>query len=466
MMKLDTIILLCFLFNTTQQLNLNSCACDLTSKEKAFPHETLNSVNDNALNCSQTVTAQKALELESLLLGLKLRLPQLLNDVSILEKEDDGELYGVVSLQVIENELIEIKNMIDRLNRTTKGHQQLTADSNQQLAHLREELQELEQYDTLQVEMRRKDNQRLKRALDECRNDNDHNPQPTHHPDNVCPHGKFVNITGPRFYSTGESTVNHKYGGWGRDPEPELGKENWYWRVILNVNNIYANQISFYSSLSSLTVGVKTPDNFIIHPSNPTTNTIQGPNVVLYGGALFYNCYNSDRLCRYNIATKTISTVQLPKGARYNSKGNFCHLSECYSYTDMDLATDESGVWLIYSTVQHFGNLVLSKVDITFPDDPPSLNQTWHTSVYKQAVTNTFMACGVLYATRYINQDMEEIFYSFDTSTGVERFNVGIFIKKMCPNIYFLNYSPVDQMLHVYCDAYMVSYMVLFEEIM
>ncbi|XP_077424682.1 olfactomedin-like isoform X2 [Vanacampus margaritifer] len=350
-MKLCAIFFLCSLFNTTQQLNLKDrCVCELSNKEKAFPHETLNSVNDKALKCSQTATPQKAQELEILLLGLKLRLPQLLNDVSILEKENDGELYGVVSFQVIENELIEITNMVDRLNRTNQGHQHLTTDSGRQVVHLRAELQELEQYDTLKVEMRRKDNQRLKRALDECRDDNDHNPQPTHHPDSmqtsgVCPHGKFVNITGPRFYSTGESPANHKYGGWGRDPEPEMGKENWYWRLILNGNNIYANQISFYSSLSSLTVGVKTPGNFIIRPSNPTTNTIQGPNVVLYGGALFYNCYNSDQLCRFNIETKTISTVKLPKGTRYNSRGNFCHLSECYLYTDMDLATDESGLF-------------------------------------------------------------------------------------------------------------------------
>ncbi|XP_019733701.1 olfactomedin-4-like [Hippocampus comes] len=464
-MKRHTLILLCSLFNFTLQLNpKDRCVCQLTNKEKTFPHETLNSVNDDARKCSHTVTAQKALELESLLLGLKLRLPQLLKDLSVLEKEDDGELYGAVSLQVIENELIEIRNMLDRLNATTQEYEQLTTDSGRQLMHLRTQLRELEKYDTLQVEKKRKDNQRLKRALDECRNENEHGQGPTHQPDtqtsDICPQGKFVNITGPRFYSKGETTINHKYGGWGRDPKPEKDKKNWYWRVILNVNNIFANHITFYSSLSSLTVGMKTPDNFLIHPANPTTNTVQGPNVVLYGDALYYNCYNSDRLCRFNLASKTVSTLQLPKGTRHNSKGNFCQINECYPYTDMDLATDESGVWLIYSMDQHFGNLMLSKVE---EGDTPTINQTWHTSVYKQAVTNTFMACGTLYATRYVNKDREEIFYSFDTATGVEKFNLGIFIHKMCPSIYFLNYSPVDRMLYVYCDAYMVSYKLLFE---
>lgn len=125
----------------------------------------------------------------------------------------------------------------------------------------------------------------------------------------------------------------------------------------------------------------------------------------------------------------------------------------------MDLATDESGVWVVYTTIQKKGNLVLSKMQ---EGEMPTLNQTWYTSVYKQEVTNSFVVCGVLYATRYIDKHLEEIFYSFDTATGIEKFNVGVVIKKMSPNIYSLNYSPVDQMLHAYCDSRMVSYKVVF----
>lgn len=114
---------------------------------------------------------------------------------------------------------------------------------------------------------------------------------------------------------------------------------------------------------------------------------------------------------------------------------------------------------MIYTTNQDFGNLVLSKVE---EGSPPTLGQTWHTSVYKKAVSNTFMVCGVLYVTRFVNKDLEEIFYSFDTRTKVERFDVGIFIKKMSPHIYSMNYSPVDEMLYTYSDYNMVSYKLLF----
>lgn len=461
-MKLCVIVPLCALFTLTQQAPSShdtKCVCELTNSQRAFPHSKLRTVEDGASKCNSNLIPQKALELEVLLLGLERRLPQLEEDVSILEREDDGKLYAVLSLHVVENELLEIKQLIDRLSSSTLEHQRLTNNTAEQLENLKAEMQELEKYDTMQVVRRQQDNHRLKKDLDNCKNGFHPTTQPTHLPYGHCPHGNFLNITGPRVYTAGEYAGSYKYGAWGRDPKPEVGKESWYWMVVLTSGNKHSNFVRLYSSLSSLIVGVSIPGNVQIHSSNPTTNTIQGPNVVLYGGALYYNCYNQDAVCQFNLTTKTVSTLQLPQGTRFNSKGNFCHLDECYIFTDLDLATDESGVWVIYTTATDFGNLVLSKVE---ESNPPKLGQTWRTSVYKQSVTNTFMVCGVLYATRYVNKEVEEIFYSFDTREGIEKFNIGIFIKKMSPNIYSLNYSPVDQMLHAYCDSYMVSYKVLF----
>jgi len=58
----------------------------------------------------------KVRDLDSLLLGLEKRLPQLEAEVSELEREDDGDLYGVVTLQVIYNEFAEIQQLLDQLN--------------------------------------------------------------------------------------------------------------------------------------------------------------------------------------------------------------------------------------------------------------------------------------------------------------------------------------------------------------
>ncbi|XP_029952995.1 olfactomedin-4 [Salarias fasciatus] len=459
-MKLQVVLSLCAVLAVSLQApSPEQCGCEITNSGDDFPHDKLSTADGNASDCNRNITPNKTVELESLLLGLERRIAQLHKDVSVLEREDDGELYGVLSLYVIENEMVEIRHLMDRLNSTTETDQHLTADAVQQLRALRVEMREMETFDTAQVVRGRLDNELLRMDLNDCQNGLNATPPPTQPPPRTCAHGQLQNVTGPRVFTKGEYPGSYPYGAWGRDPEPEPGKESWYWLVMMTSGNKFSNYIRLYSSLSSLIVGKSVPGNVDIHPSNPTTNTIQGPNNVLYRGALYYNCYNQPEVCRFNLTTKKVTNFRLPEGTRYNSKGNFCQLDECYPFTDLDLATDESGVWVTYTTSQDFGNLVLSKVE---EGEPPRLGQTWHTSIYKQAITNTFMACGVLYATRFKTKGVEEIFYALDTVTGKERFNLGILMNKMAPKIQALNYSPVDQMLHAYSDANMVSYKALF----
>lgn len=83
-------------------------------------------------NCIDVLSLQ-ALHLQSLLMGLEQRLPRLEKDISILEKEDDGDLYGVISLQLAENELLEIQQLLDRLNSTILGQQRLSDDTVKQV---------------------------------------------------------------------------------------------------------------------------------------------------------------------------------------------------------------------------------------------------------------------------------------------------------------------------------------------
>uniref|UniRef100_A0A3P9CEZ7 Olfactomedin-like domain-containing protein n=1 Tax=Maylandia zebra TaxID=106582 RepID=A0A3P9CEZ7_9CICH len=367
------------------------CACELNNSEKAFPHEKLRIVETNVSDCNSNITPQKVTSLLKLSCCVS---PFLLNHCCLCRLWSWRVCCWVCSFFF----------MCLFVYFSSGGSGSLRG---------------LEQLIILFIFI----------------------------PSGTCQRSRLLNVTGPRVYTAGEYPGSHAYGAWGRDPRPEEGKESWYWLVMMTSSNRYSNYVRFYSSLSSLIIGVS---NVQIHSSNPTTNTIQGPNNVLYGGALYYNCYNQDYVCRFNLTTKSVTTLQLPKG-------NFCHLEECYPYTDLDLATDESGVWVVYTTTQDFGNLVLSKLE---EGETPVLGKTWRTSVYKQSVTNTFIACGVLYATRYINREVEEIFYSFNTVTGQEKFNIGIFMNKMSPNIQSLNYSPVDQMLHAYCDSNMVSYKV------
>ncbi|KAM9808375.1 olfactomedin-4-like [Neosynchiropus ocellatus] len=441
----------------------DECVCELLNTARSFPHEQFASLKSAAAACNSKLNPQQVWEMDTLLLGLERRLPQLLESMAMLEKEDDGDLYAALSLILIENELLELQQLVDKLNSTTRGSQQLITQSGRQLQELTAGLKALEQYDSEELVRRQSDNERMKRDLDQCRNGHllPTATAPPSGPAAGCPHGHFFNVSRAKLNTAGEYPGSFKVGAWGRDPRPQEGKESWYWLVPMTSSNRYANYVRQYSSLSSLTVGVSVPGNVQIHSSNPTTNTIQGPNVVVFAGALYYNCYNQGTVCRLDLITKDISTVKLPEDTRYNSKANFCHLDECYQHTDLDLATDESGVWVVYTTKQHFGNIVLSKVE---PGHPPVLGRTWVTSLFKQSVTNTFVMCGVLYATRFVDKQTEEIFYSYDTATGEEDFKVGIFIQKLSTNIFFLNYSPVDRMLHAYCDGNMVAYRALFQK--
>ncbi|KAK3535357.1 hypothetical protein QTP70_010018 [Hemibagrus guttatus] len=274
-----------------------------------------------------------------------------------------------------------------------------------------------------------------------------------------CPQGQLVNVNGPRTYSLTQYGTSYSYGAWGKDPKPASGKEGMYWLVALTSSNAFANYVRHYSSLSTILVGVGPVDS-VIASSNPTTNTIIGPNVVQYGDALYYGCYNTPAVCRFNISTRSVTNTPLPQNSGFNNKFPFGHLDATYIYTDLDFATDESGVWVVYTAPDNFGNVILSEV---IEGNPPSLGRSWRTSLHKRTATNTFMACGVLYATRFLDKQTEEIFYSFDTETMEERYDLNIHLKKMQTNIQSLNYNPQDRMLYAYSDAYIVSYDAVFQ---
>ncbi|XP_062855763.1 olfactomedin-4-like [Trichomycterus rosablanca] len=453
-------LLVVFLFALFSQcVRGKGCVCKLKNSEKPFPAQKLESIHTDASKCNRSISSGQMLEVDVLTLGVQRRLEQLAESVSALEIEDDGDLYGAVSLRVIELEVAEVLELMLKLNRSLGSHQQLSESTSIKLQSMMEDMQELESFDHLHVVRKQLENQRIRRELAECQHELQTTDQPPTAQPGHCPQGQLVDVSGPRIYTLTQHGTSYAYGAWGKDPKPAPGKENEYWLVALTSSNVFANYVRRYSSLSTLLVGVS-PVDTVIASGNPTTNTIQGPNVVMYDDALYYNCYNGPYVCRFNMSDQSISNVQLPPNTGFNSKLNFGHLAAAYGYTDLDLSTDESGVWVVYATPENFGNVILSKVAEGIP---PSLNQTWQTSLHKRTVTNTFVACGVLYATRYLDKDQEEIFYSFDTETGKESYDLRISIKKMQTNIQSLNYNPEDRKLYVYSDAYILLYDAVFQ---
>lgn len=72
-------------------------------------------------------------DLVSKLLGLERRLPQLAKDIAALESDNDEEMYEVISLQLIKNELSEMQQFVDKLNSSVVRYQSQSASAAQQV---------------------------------------------------------------------------------------------------------------------------------------------------------------------------------------------------------------------------------------------------------------------------------------------------------------------------------------------
>ncbi|MBN3298200.1 OLFM4 protein, partial [Amia calva] len=267
-----------------------------------------------------------------------------------------------------------------------------------------------------------------------------------------CFNGMLSNISSPVITQLSPHGKSYPYGSWGRETKNESMEV--YWVQPLTGSDKYGHILYIYLSYADFIMS-KNHKEITVRPSYSYTNAIQGPGTILYDGALYYNCYRSPNLCKYDLNTETIIEAPLPE-AGYNDKFPYCYY-KCCDYTDIDFSVDESGLWVIYATEENYGNVVLSKLNSTL-----GVIQTFRTRLFKKSVTNTFMAYGVLYATRYISTYREEVFYAFDTVTGREANALRLPFEKVSDRIQNLHYNPTDQRLYLYNDAYMMAYNLYF----
>jgi gliding motility-associated-like protein len=140
-----------------------------------------------------------------------------------------------------------------------------------------------------------------------------------------------------------------------------------------------------------------------------------GTGHVVYGGNLYYNMANSNKMVKYNLATQSVLLeVSLPDAGFRNT-----YHYTWGGYSDIDFATDENGLWVLYSTAANSGRLVISKLD------PSTLiaTSTWNTaSEPKTQMGNAFVINGKVYCIDSYSEENTVINYVYDTdsSTGVE----------------------------------------------
>ncbi|KAA0724538.1 hypothetical protein E1301_Tti003806 [Triplophysa tibetana] len=129
----------------SKELRGKNCVCDLKNTDPAFPENKLRRIVTDVSQCTMTNTSEK--------------------------KEDERNVYGAVSLCIVDLELVEIQDLLDKLNKTTRNFQQLSIVTKTQLSNMKDTMVELEKFDNMQVVKKERENQLIKRDLEQSQKD-------------------------------------------------------------------------------------------------------------------------------------------------------------------------------------------------------------------------------------------------------------------------------------------------------
>uniref|UniRef100_A0A8C9ZST5 Adhesion G protein-coupled receptor L1 n=1 Tax=Sander lucioperca TaxID=283035 RepID=A0A8C9ZST5_SANLU len=169
-------------------------------------------------------------------------------------------------------------------------------------------------------------------------------------------------------------------------------------------------------------------------------NRVDGTGFVVYDGAVFYNKERTRNIVKYDLRTRIKSGEAIITNANYHDTSPY----RWGGKSDIDLAVDENGLWVIYATESNNGRLVVSQVN------PYTLRfeGTWETSFDKRMASNAFMACGVLYAVRSVYQDDDSeaggdlVMYAYNTNRYISS----------------VDYNPRDNQLYVWNNYNVLRY--------
>ena len=135
----------------------------------------------------------------------------------------------------------------------------------------------------------------------------------------------------------------------------------------------------------------------------------QGTGHVVYRGYLFCQTARTTKIVKYHLKRMERSGVLNLENAGIGNTYPYLF----GDFSDVDLAVDENGLWVIYATPDSAGKIIISKLD----DEKMEIEKTWMTSFPKGFARNTFMVCGVMYATATSEKSHMFIRYVFDTNT-------------------------------------------------
>jgi len=173
-----------------------------------------------------------------------------------------------------------------------------------------------------------------------------------------------------------------------------------------------------------------------------------GTGHVVYGGALYFVKQNSATIIRYEFAARRMRKQKdLPRAV----VGEECAY-ESGEYGAVELGLDESGLWASYCQNDTHGNIVLSRLDL-YSLEP---RRTYHSTLHRNWLYNSFVACGVYYGIRHYEKGNQLVIkYAFNSHTFK---NDPISIPFWNESLSQVHYEPKSKRIFIWTDEGHLKY--------
>ncbi|KAI5105560.1 olfactomedin-4-like, partial [Silurus meridionalis] len=419
-----------------------ACVCKVNSTLWAFPTAKFDVVTELLQKCQDSVqhlhaqteaSAKIVPEMES-------KLMKVMKKMEKFQYLNAQGLYNALHVKQLSQEIQQLHDTISNVQTSTRESQRIRTE----LKNLKKEVDQMYTKKVFNLETTREKLRSLHNRVQACKTI----PQEFK---SSCSQHIMINISAPVVTKMNPFSSSYISGAWGHD----TGLKESYWIQPLASSNMMGITVRFYQTYEDFMAGTNYKDEVVAN-SYTHSNAIQGPGTIVYNGVVYYQCYYQPELCAFDVKTNKVRRLALPD-AGVNNKFPYCYYS-CLDWTDISLSADDKGLWVIYATEANHGNIVVSRVDFS----NFTVTHTWKTRLFKRSVTNAFMVCGVLYATRFINTYKEEVFYAFDVTTGAEDNMLSIPMEKVAAGVANLNYNPIDTKLYMYNGGYMLAYQAYF----
>ncbi|XP_075459571.1 adhesion G protein-coupled receptor L3 isoform X5 [Ascaphus truei] len=236
---------------------------------------------------------------------------------------------------------------------------------------------------------------------------------------------------------------DHQSGAWCKDPLQASDKI-----YYMPWTPYRTDTLTEYSSKDDFIAGRPTTTYKLPH-------RVDGTGFVVYDGALFFNKERTRNIVKFDLRTRIKSGEAIIASANYHDTSPY----RWGGKSDIDLAVDENGLWVVYATEQNNGKIVISQLN------PYTLRieGTWDTAYDKRSASNAFMICGILYVVKSVYEDDDneatgnKIDYIYNTDQSRDGY-VDIPFPNSYQYIAAVDYNPRDNLLYVWNNYHVVKY--------